>query len=287
MGRYATAIVEGDEAVDPAEKSRSTYIRYNEERDLPMLLAIRNASFISHGQMFDQLVARGSEASRRAFNWRIQRLVKAGVVMKMPPQLPYCGPVYAITRTGLACLEACGQGLMSLTSESRSLVNPIQILHYLELGEIQAAFQRTKLLREWTGDIEVRSINQSIDLPLAKDYDAIAELELRGSRYRIALEYERSLKSSARYREVIAAIEDENQIQLLVYFTSSIDLLYQLKAEFEDQRFPIVLATSRSFCMSPLATRLYSTRSLGGNKTTLEDILEAIPSRQRRVIAVE
>jgi hypothetical protein len=82
------------------------------------------------------------------------------------------------------------------------------------------------------------------------------------------------------------AIEDENQIQLLVYFTSSIDLLYQLKAEFEDQRFPIVLATSRSFCMSPLATRLYSTRSLGSNKTTLEDILEAIPSRQR-VIAVE
>jgi hypothetical protein len=286
MGRHETAIVEGHGAVDPVEQSRSTYIRYNEERDLPMLLAIRNASFISHGQMFDQLVAKGSEASRRAFNWRIQRLVKAGVVMKMPPQLPYCGPVYAITRSGLACLEACGQGLMSLTSESRSLVNPAQILHYLELGEIQAAFQRTRLLREWTGDLEVRSINQSIDLPLAKDYDAIAELELRGSRYRIALEYERSLKSSARYREVVAAIEDESQIQLLVYFTSSIDLLYQLKAEFEDQRFPIVLATSRSFCMSPLATRLYSTHSLGGNRTTLEYILEAIPTRQR-AIAVE
>jgi hypothetical protein len=286
MGRHETTVVEGDEAVGLVDKSRSTYIRYSQERDLPMLLATRNASFISHGQMFDQLVARGSEASRRAFNWRVQRLVKAGVVMKMPPQLPYCGPVYSITRSGLACLEACGQGLMSLTSESRSLANPAQILHYLELGEIQAAFQRTKLLKEWTGDIEVRSINQSIDLPLAKDYDAIAELELRGSRYRIALEYERSLKSSARYREVVAAIEDENQIQLLVYFTSSIDLLYQLKAEFEDQRFPIVLATSRSFCMSPLDTRLYSTRSLGGNKTTLEDILEAIPSRQR-VIAVE
>ncbi len=286
MGRHETSIVEGYEAIELVDKSRSTYIRYNEERDLPMLLAIRNASFISHGQMFDQLVAGGSEASRRAFNWRIQRLVKAGVVLKMPPQLPYCGPVYSITRSGLACLEACGQGLMSLTSESRSLVNPVQILHYLELGEIQAAFQRTRLLKEWTGDLEVRSINQSIDLPLAKDYDAIAELELRGSRYRIALEYERSLKSSARYREIVAAIEDENQIQLLVYFTSSIDLLYQLKAEFEEQRFPIVLSTSRSFCMSPLATRLYSTRSLGGNKTTLEDILAAIPSRQR-VIAGE
>jgi hypothetical protein len=127
-------------------------------------------------------------------------------------------------------------GADSLTSESKSLANPGQVQHYLELGEIQAAFRRTKMLKEWTGDLEVRSINQSIDLPLAKDY-AIVELEFDGFRYRIALEYERSLKASARYQEIVAAIEDEDQVQLLVYMTSSIDLLYQLKAEFEEQRF--------------------------------------------------
>ena len=281
MGQRETAVIEPTVVSALNGDARPTNIRYSLERDLPMLLAIRNASFISHGQLFDQLVARGSEGSRRAFNWRLQRLVKAGVVSTLPAQLPYRGPVYSISRSGLACLEACGQGLMSLTSESRSLANTAQILHYLELGEIQAAFQRTKLLREWTGDIEVRSINQSIDLPLAKDYDAIVELESHGNRYRIALEYERSLKSSARYREVVAAIKDEAQIQLLVYFTSSIDLLYQLKAEFEDQQFPIVLATSRSFCLSPLATRLYSTRRLGGDKLTLGEALEAISPRQR------
>ena len=109
-----------------------------------MLLAIRNATFMSHGQLFEQLVATGSEASRRACNWRIQRLVQAGVVSKMPPQLPYGGPVYTISRSGLACLESCGHGLISLTSESNSLANPAQVQHYLELGEIQAAFQRTK-----------------------------------------------------------------------------------------------------------------------------------------------
>jgi hypothetical protein len=63
--------------------------------------------------------------------------------------------------------------------------------------------------------------------------------------------------------------------------TSSIDLLYQLKAEFEEQRFPIALVTARSFCMSPLATRMYSTRSLGGQKATLEDVLAAVPRRKR------
>ena len=136
------------------------------------------------------------------------------------------------------------------------------------------------MLKDWTGDLEVRSLNQSIDLPLAKDYDAIVELEFDDFRYRIALEYERSLKAAARYLEIVAAIEDEDQVQLLVYMTSSIDLLYQLKAEFEEQRFPIVLVPARSFCMSPVATRMYSTRSLGGQKATLEDVLAAIHRRK-------
>jgi hypothetical protein len=63
--------------------------------------------------------------------------------------------------------------------------------------------------------------------------------------------------------------------------TSSIDLLYQLKAEFEEQGFPIVLVSARSFCVSPLAAGMYSTRSLGGQKATIEDVLAAVPRRKR------
>ena len=89
------------------------------------------------------------------------------------------------------------------------------------------------------------------------------------------------MKSSARYEEILAAIKDEDQIDLLVYLTSSIDLLYQLKAEFEDQKFPIVLVPSRTFCLSPVITRTYLTTSLGGNKATLEEVLRSIPSKKR------
>lgn len=281
MGRTDEKLIEDLGGHEPVSSPRFTYIHYNEKRDLPMLLAVRNATFISHGQLHEQLVATGTEASRRAFNWRVQRLVRAGLVEKLPPTLPYSGAVYRITRSGLACLEASGEGLMSLTSESRSLANPAQTQHYLELGEIRAAFRRTKMLKTWSGDLEVRSLNQSIDAPLAKDYDAVAELELEGFRYRIAIEYERSLKSSARYEEILAAIKDEDQIDLLVYLTSSIDLLYQLKAEFEDQKFPIVLVPSRTFCLSPAMTRMYLTTSLGGNKATLEEVLQSIPSKKR------
>ena len=277
MGRSLQEIAESSE--ERAE--RASYIHYNAQRDMPMLLAIRNATFICQSQLWDHLLAAGIETSRRSFNWRIQRLTEAGVTRKLPPYLPYPGPVYTITRSGLACLEACGEGLVSLTSDSRSLANMSQMQHYLELGEIRAALRRTNLLKEWTGDIEVRSINQSIDVPLAKDYDAIADLEIEGSRYRIAIEYERSLKSSERYQEVISAIKDESQIDVLVYLTSSVDLLYQLKAEFEDQTFPIVMAPSRLFCLNPLTARIHLTRSLGGTKATLPVLLRALPKNKR------
>src|SRR5579863_3378568 len=132
--------------ISPALPARSPYIQYNRERDLPLMLAIRNATFISHNQLWEHVHARGLETSRRSFNWRIARLTQAGVAEKLPPLLPYPGPVYTITRAGLACPEACGEGFVSLTSESRTLANPNQMQHYLELAEVRGAIRRAGVL---------------------------------------------------------------------------------------------------------------------------------------------
>jgi len=74
---------------NPAEitqtrSSCSWYIQYNRQRDLPLLLAIRNATFICHRQLWEHLYAIGIETSRRSFNWRIERLTRAGVTEKLP-----------------------------------------------------------------------------------------------------------------------------------------------------------------------------------------------------------
>jgi len=264
--------------LDHTPRSRSRYIQYNRERDLPLMLAIRNAAFISHSQLWDHVQASGVETSRRSFNWRIERLTRARVTEKLPPLLPYPGPVYTITRAGLACLEACGEGLVSLTSESRTLANGHQMQHYLELVEVRAAFRRTGVLKEWASDLEIRSINQSVAAPLAKDYDAIADVEFDGIRHRIAIEYERSLKSLERYRDLVSAIAGERQVLMILYLTSSVDLLYQLKAEFDRQDFPVALATSRSFCINPLTTRLYPARAFGAQRATLPALLPTLSS---------
>ena len=271
--------------IGPALPARSSYIHYNRERDLPLMLAIRNATFISHNQLWEHVHARGLETSRRSFNWRIARLNEAGVAEKLPPLLPYPGPVYTITRAGLACLEACGEGLVCLTSESRTLANPNQMQHYLELAEVRGAIRRAGVLREWSSDLEIRSINQSIDVPLAKDYDAIADVEWEAKSYRIAIEYERSLKSSDRYRDLVSAIAGERQVQMILYLTSSVDLLYQLKAEFDRQDFPVALAPSHSFRLNPLAVRLYTTRKFEVTRATMPVLMRMLAPGARELRA--
>ena len=257
---------------------RRGVLHFSPGRDLPMIVAVRNATFISHGQLFSDLVSKGTESNRQGFCWRLKRLVDSGLIQKMPQIMPYSGATYTITRDGLSCLESCGEGLVSITSDSKSLPNGRQAAHYLELGEIRAALRRTRILRRWLSDIELRSMNMAIDLPLAKDYDAVADLMIEHCmEVSAGIEYERTLKGAQRYREIVKAVKDEKQLDLLVYLTSSIDLVYQLRAEFEELDFPTVFAPSGAFCRDPLDLPMYSTLFPAPKKVTLAETISALP----------
>ena len=219
-------------------------VQLNPERDLPLLLHVRNSTFVSHDQLFRWMLEAGLEHNRRSFNWRIRRLIKGAYVHEMAAIHPYRGAVYSITRFGLSILENCGEGLVSVTSESRNLPSVLQGAHFLELGEICHAFRRTGKLRSWKSDRELISLNYVLGSPLAKDYDAIAELEMEEDSLRIAIEYERTLKSSSRYKEIQKAIRDEGQVDFVLYLTSTLDLVFALSREFDDPALPMCFVSS-------------------------------------------
>lgn len=256
-------------------RKRVRSYEFNETRDLPMILAVRNATFISYDQLFEQLMAQGSETTKQGFSWRLSRLVDIGVVRKMAQVFPYRGPVYTITRAGLSCLEVCGEGLVSLTSESRSLPNESQATHFLELGEIRSALRRRGILKKWVSDIELKSLNMVIDTPLAKDYDAVAEFEIEVvGVVRAAVEFEQSLKSAARYREMVKEIKREKQIDVLIFLTTSFELVLQLRSVISDLEFPMCIAQSKRFCKEPLKLPMHNT--LDQQKASLLEICAGV-----------
>ena len=214
------------------------------ERDLPLLLAVRNCTFVAHDQLFQLMLEAGIEHNRRCFNWRIRRLIKGAHVRETPSIAPYKGVVYCITRFGLAVLESYGEGLVSVTSGSRNLASRLQAPHFLELNEIRQAFASTGKLKSWKSDRELISLNYVIGTPLAKDYDAIAEIEAAGDTLRIAIEYERTVKTAERYKEIQDAIRDEGQVDMVLYLTSTLDLVFTLVREFNHPALPMCFVSS-------------------------------------------
>ena len=227
MEQYAHVKAGVDEDIERQAEARippgDNSFKFNRERDLPLLLHIRNATFVSNEQLCRISLDEQLERNRRCFSWRLQRLISGGLVRVLPEVRPYGGAVYAITRLGLATLESYGEGLISISSDSRTLPNSLQAPHFLELNEIRRAFQETSYLTKWRSECELTSLNYVIGSPLAKDYDAIAELSLDGESFRIAIEYERSLKNAARYKEIQQSIQDEGEVDLVLYLTSTMD----------------------------------------------------------------
>jgi hypothetical protein len=231
-------------------------VQLSVERDLPLLLAVRNSTFVSHDQLLQFMTEAGLEHHRRCFNWRVRRFIKGAHVRKTDPIAPYKGAVYAITRFGLGVLESYGEGLVSVSSGSRNLPSILQASHFLELNEIYLALKRTKRLKRWKSERELISLNYVIGTPLAKDYDAIAEIEINGDSLRVAIEYERTLKSAERYREIQRIIRDEGHVDMLLYVAPSFDLVFSLAREFDHPELPMCFVSSTQLKVNLLETTL-------------------------------
>jgi hypothetical protein len=222
------------------------------------------------------LVEKRLEVNRRAFNWRVKRYLKCDYVRSIGRVVPYAGEVYTITRLGLSLLESFGEGLVSISSESRTLAGRQQAPHFLELNEIRNAFRDTGRLNRWQYDRQLASLNYVIGSPLMKDYDAIAELAFGKKLLRIAVEYERTPKTSARYQEISKAIRDEDQVAMILYLTPTPDLVFTLGAEFKKPELPMAFCAARRFRGAGMNAMMLFSYGQMKESMTLKNIIEVV-----------
>ena len=246
------AVATGSEPPKSAKPKRRTYqvsqIEITEAADSSLLKLIRNATFISHGQLISMAIDSGISPYRQAAYARVKRYVKIGLVHQIGRVYPHSGAVYSITRAGLSVLEAYGEGLVSITSESERLADPIQAPHFLEINEVRRALQSdpSTMLERWFTDREIGSMNYTTDFPYAKDYDAVVQIR-QGKQEPIefGFEYERTYKALDRYKEVATAISRERHLTFVLYVTSSADMVFKLAPLLNCTPVPICLTPAR------------------------------------------
>jgi hypothetical protein len=207
---------------------RKGMISVSDSRDIPVLLLIRDSRAISISQLIAELMLDGVETNSRSIHWRLSRLVASGLVEKVGNDRAIGEPAYAITHDGLALLEYRGHVLLSLGSFSKTIIAEAELLHMLELNAIRLALKRAGILVEWKHTLQIVSENLVDYGKTTKDYDSVVIIAHEGRRIRFAIEYERTAKSTARYREIVKTIEDDTEIPFVLYLTPGQELLYLL-----------------------------------------------------------
>lgn len=242
------------------------------ERDVPLLRHVRNSKFVGHNQLFELMRFAGCESSRDSFGWRVRRLIKADFVSICAGAFGDEGPVYRITRNGIAMLEHHGYFTAVLHSNTKHLPHISQVLHSLELNRIQLALARQNLLARWQSEIEIASFNTISCSPYKKDYDAIVDVWLGEQPVRFALEYERCLKSYRHYDHIKTALEAERQVGWILFLTSGMEVLFHLVHELNSVANRVAFANASDFEQMLLDTRVITASNLAG--TNLREFLQ-------------
>jgi len=204
----------------------------SETRDVPLLLQIRNCRFITHEQLYELMSLASYEHSRNSFNWRIRRLFQANLVSVCKGAFGRGALVYTISRQGLIQLENWGHFTAVLNSRTHHLSHISQVHHALELNSVRIALTKAQLLANWRSDVEVASANTISQGANTKDYDALVDVWHDKQMSRFAIEYERTLKTVKRYKEIRQALERDTNVGCVLYLTSGVDVSIHLANEF-------------------------------------------------------
>lgn len=242
------------------------------ERDVSLLRQVRNSKFVGHNQLFELMRFAGSESSRDSFGWRVRRLRKAGFLSTCAGAFGAEGTVYRITREGVSMLEHHGHFTTVLQSNTKHLAHTAQLLHSLELNQIQLALARQNVLAHWQSEIEIASFNTISCSPYGKDYDAIVDVWLGEKTARFALEYERCLKSYKQYDRIKVALQAERHVGWILFLTSGTEVLVHLVRELNPVANRVAFARAGDFEQMLLETSVITARNLAG--THFRELLE-------------
>ncbi len=250
------------------------YVALSDTCDVPILLHIRNARAIYFEQLRELVLLDGPGMAITSLRWRVARMEKAGLIQRLSDQRHLGKPVFGITQSGLAFLESRGQFLLSLPSTAELMLHPAQVPHALEMVNIRLALMNGGILRTWKTDLEIASRNLVLETVATKDFDAIAEIDVDGAPHCYGIEYERSPKSTSRYRAIREVLDRDATVDAVLYLTANDDILYLHALEMRGARKRIGFALSESFRQSLLDTRTL-TNTPNSDVVPLRHLIEA------------
>jgi hypothetical protein len=243
-----------------AMRFRKGSIALSSTWDYPLLRHVLQSSLITHNQLFELLKLDYCVSSRNAFNNRVLRLVKHGLLIRRDLPLVSGDTVYSVSAMGASQLGGRGECYVhSVSTRNSGACSGFH--HSLELNEIHLALKRTGALVYWMPENEIRSRNDLTDNGYWKYYDAVVAVRLAGQDSKFALEYERTPKATRHYVSIRQRIEQEASVAHFLYLVPNYDLLGFLTEKLSQCKRAVYIGLFHDFLEQTLALTVWSTGS--------------------------
>ncbi len=249
---------------------RKGSLNLNNFQDKAVLQFVADSRYVTHAQLFQFAQLDYYEDNRPSFNWRIRRMVEGGLVRKQALPMLNGDALYSITRTGLQALERLGIYYLGATCDREQDGYKFQMPHVLEVNNIRLALLVHRKLLHWIPECFIRVLNLSPTTAYAKVYDGIATVMLYPDFVDFAVEYERTLKSPAKYEKIRKAIESEKRVKAFLYLVPSYQLLHGLMEAFGGTKPLVMFGLVEEFKREQLSARV---RDANYSESSLHDAL--------------
>lgn len=245
-------------------------IAISEGADVPVLRTVYNAGHLTFDQLYAATFPYVESKNRRdGLSWRVRRLVQHGfldarVVVGL-------GLVLSLGESGELYLQSQPGMIVERRTRAKGSNLRSQVWHDVELFGIRLALQRAGVVLTWQSEAEVRAQNRVASLRFAKEYDAVVTFRHRDATAEVALEFERTLKSSEVYTRIFTLLKSEAHLSRFLFLVpdGKSQLLLRDAAPAKCPRVCVVV--SQEFRSQPATAALMDLRT--GATVCLTDCL--------------
>jgi hypothetical protein len=230
-------------------------------RDYPLLRLVLQSGFVTHNQLFEFLKLDYCVSSRNAFNNRVLRLVKHGLLIRHERLVAIREVVYSVSPYAALALGESGDQFEHSSRKRRSSSMESRLHHFLDLNDIHLALKRTGSLVYWMPETEVRSRNDLTEYGYCKYYDAVVVVRLGGQDCRFALEYERTPKAARDYVVIRERLDQEMSIRHFLYLVPNHDLMWFIAEKLSQCKRAVYIGLLQDFLQQALAVQVRRTGS--------------------------
>jgi hypothetical protein len=239
-------------------------IAISERADVPILRTVYRAGHLTMRQLYEFLHPSGiTKNTWDSFKWRIRRLVAH--LLLDSTKVDGLGAVLSLGADGEHFLQDKEPTVVERASRTTTANRRNQIWHDVDLFGIQMDLRRAGVVMAWQSESEVRAENNFTPYGYRKDYDAIVTFRIGDCCAPVALEYERTGKSSAEYERICGELNRETKMSSFLYLASSLQLQSFLVHGLRNTTRRLFVGLSHEFSRDPHKAVLIDVRrgSLG------------------------